>query len=85
MKSKKTKKEKKKLSKVTTGQEDSQSGQDVQQDEMLQNLKSLPEDEFNTKFEKMLVSCIFVSSFLMFGHAGPLINQFGFIDFQLCL
>lgn len=73
MKSKKTKKgTHKKISKHSKdppGDEHSQEGQSVQQDEaaqhaMLQNLKSLPEDEFNTKFEKMLVGCIFVCSFL---------------------
>ena len=59
---KKESKHKGKAPKDPPGDERSQGGQNVQQDEasqqvmMLQKLKDLPEDEFNSKFEKMLVS-----------------------------
>ena len=63
MKSKKNKKDKdKNRYKSVSGpqSDDHQGGQSMQheeasQREMLQKLKSLPEDEFNSKFEKMLV------------------------------
>ena len=68
MKSRKKKEKDKKNSKGTNNpplDEHSQARQNVQQEEMsqhsmLQNLKSLSEDEFNSKFEKMLVSCLFI-------------------------
>ena len=68
MKSKKKKEKEKKNSKSGSNpppDEHSQGRQNVQQEEMSQhsmrqNLKSLSEDEFNSKFEKMLVSCLFI-------------------------